>query len=203
MSSTSAAITDIKTGFTDVLGNMWYANAIKWAITEEVTNGTTSTTFNPNDKINRANFITLLWRYAGSPKVDTDIPFVDLDKNSYYYDAVKWGYSKNIIKGVSETEFQPLADCTREQIITFLYRYNMLQDNTYSIRYLLFNGKMNGNKEFYVSGTDTFTLNTPKKEGYTFIGWTGSNGDVPSKKITISKDDVGDKVYVANFKKNS
>ena len=102
LSSTSAAITDIKTGFNDVPGNIWYANAIKWALVEGITNGTSSTTFSPNDSINRGNFITLLWRYAGSPKVDIEIPFVDLNENDYYYEAVKWGYSKNIIKGISD-----------------------------------------------------------------------------------------------------
>lgn len=203
LSTTSAAITDIKTGFTDVPGNMWYANAIKWAKKVDVTNGTSTTTFNPNDNINRADFITMLWRNAGSPKVDTNIPFNDIDETAYYYEALKWGYNKNIVKGISENEFRPSSYCTREQVITFLYRYGMLQDSTYSIDYLLFNGKTKGNKTSYISGTDTFTLNEPTKEGYTFIGWTGSNGSVPSKKITINKNDVGNKVYIANFKKNS
>lgn len=203
LSENSTGITDIKTGFNDVPGNLWYANAIKWAINEGITNGTSSTTFSPNDNISRGNFITLLWRYAGSPKVDIEIPFDDLDENTYYYEAIKWGYSKNIIKGISETEFQPISDCTREQIITFLYRYNKLQDNTYSIKYILFNGINKENKDSYTSGTDTVTLKTPTKEGYTFVGGTGSNGSVPSKDVTINKKDVGDKIYIANFKKNS
>lgn len=202
LSSTSAAITDIKTGFNDVPGNIWYANAIKWAVDKGITNGTSGTTFSPNDIINRGNFITLLWRYAGSPKVDVDIPFVDLDESDYYYEAVKWGYSKNIIKGISETEFQSLSDCTREQIITFLYRYDRLKGNTYSINYILFDSE-NNNKDSYTAGTDAFTLKAPTKKGYTFVGWTGSNGSVPSKKVTINKEDIGDKVYIANFKKNS
>lgn len=203
LSKNSAAITNIKTGFNDVPGNLWYANAIKWAIEEKITNGTSSKTFSPNDSINRSDFITLLWRYAGSPKIDIEIPFVDLDKNAYYYDAVKWGYSKNIIMGISETEFQPLSDCTREQVITFLYRYDKLKGNTYSINYILFDAENVNNKDSYTSGTDTFSLIAPIKEGYTFIGWTGSNGTVPSKDVTISKNDIGDKVYIANFKKNS
>lgn len=203
LSSTSSTITDIKTGFTDVPGNMWYANAIKWAKEVGVTNGTSATTFDPNVAINRADFIAMLWRNAGSPKVDTNIPFNDVDETAYYYEALKWGYNKNIVKGISENEFRPLSYCTREQVITFLHRYGMLQDSTYSIDYLLFNGKTKENKTSYISGTDTFTLNEPAKEGYTFIGWTGSNGNVPEKKIIIDKDDVGNKVYIANFKKNS
>ena len=66
----------------------------------------------------------MLWRYVGKPEVDIDIPFTDIDETTYYYEAVKWSYSNDIIKGITETEFSPLTECTREQLITFLYRYH-------------------------------------------------------------------------------
>ena len=202
MNSSKAYITDIKTGFSDISGDEWFAGAIKWGKSIGITNGTSETNFSPNLSINRADFITMLYRYAGSPKVDGEIPFTDVSVDSYYYDAVKWGYSKNIIKGITGTEFKPEVSCTREQAITFLYRYQMLKENTYSIRFLLFDGEVSDNESSYISGTDTFVLNNPTKEGYTFIGWTGSNGTVPEKRVIISKDDVGDKTYIANFKKS-
>ena len=124
LSASSAAITNIKTKFTDVPGNAWYASAIKWAIDKEITNGTSATTFNPDNKINRGDFITMLWRYANSPKVDITIPFTDIEETAYYYEAIKWAYSKNIIKGINETEFSPQQEATRAQIVTFLYRYH-------------------------------------------------------------------------------
>lgn len=201
--STSYSNTNIQTGFNDVAGDSWHVSAIKWATDNKITNGTSSTTFSPHDKVTRADFITMLWRYAGSPKVNTNISFSDVSSDTYYYEAVKWAYSKNIIKGITDTEFSPSANCTREQIITFLYRYQAIKGNSYPIRYLLFGGTVSGNKTSYVSGTDTFTLNNPTKEGYTFIGWTGSNGSTPSKTVTINKNDVGNKTYVANFEKNS
>ena len=202
MNSSKAYITNIKTGFSDVSGDEWFAGSVKWGREIGVINGTSSTSFSPNSFISRADFITMLYRYAGSPKTDVEIPFVDVFANTYYYDAVKWGYSRGIIKGITDTEFSPNANCTREQVITFLYRYQMMRENTYSIRFLLFDGKVSGNESSYLSGTDAFVLNNPTKEGYTFVGWTGSNGSVPEKRVEISKDDVGDKTYIANFKKS-
>lgn len=124
LSASSAAITNIKTKFTDVPGNAWYASAIKWATDKEITNGTSDTIFNPDNKINRGDFITMLWRYANSPKVDITIPFTDIEETAYYYEAIRWAYSKNIIKGINETEFSPQQETTREQLVTFLYRYH-------------------------------------------------------------------------------
>ena len=165
MNSSKAYITDIKTGFSDISGDEWFAGAIKWGKSIGITNGTSETNFSPNLSINRADFITMLYRYAGSPKVDGEIPFTDVSADSYYYDAVRWRYSKKIIKGITGTEFKPEVSCTREQAITFLYRYQMLKENTYSIRFLLFDGEVSDNESSYISGTDTFVLNNPTKEG--------------------------------------
>ena len=66
----------------------------------------------------------MLWRYAGSPRVEGRIPFTDVSKNTIYYNAINWAYQKNITNGTSNTTFSPNLSCTREQIVTMLYRYN-------------------------------------------------------------------------------
>lgn len=203
LSSSSKKVTNIKTGFTDVSSDVWYVSAIKWAVDNKITNGTSSTAFSPNDVITRAQFVTMLWRYAGSPKVVDENIFSDVSVNDYYYDAVRWAYSKGIVKGTSIDKFSPLDNCTREQVVTFLYRYQNVKGNNYSIRYLLMGGNVNNNQKTYLSSSNQFTLYNPSKSGYTFVGWVGSNGNIPSKKVTISKKDVGNKTFVAVFKKNS
>lgn len=203
LSTGNRKVTNISTGFTDVPGNIWYVSAIKWAKDEKIINGVTNTTFNPDDYVTRAQMVTMLWRYAGSPKVNTTNNFTDVSKNDFYYDAVNWAYSKKIVMGISDSKFSPSSYCTREQIVTFLYRYQNSSDNSFPISYMLFGGSVSGNRDFYLAGTDTFTLNNPTREGYTFSGWTGSNGNSPSTNIKISKGDVGNKKFVANYKANT
>ena len=75
--------------------------------------------------------------------------------------------------------------------------------NTYSISYNLNGGSISGQKTSYNVNTDTFTLPIPTKTGYTFTGWTGSNGTTPQKNVTISKGSTGNKSYTANWSINS
>ena len=114
----------INTGFNDIPSNALYAGAVKWAASKGITNGTSSTTFSPNEFTTREQFVTMLWRYAGSPRVEGRIPFTDVSKNTIYYNAINWAYQKNITNGTSNTTFSPNLSCTREQIVTMLYRYN-------------------------------------------------------------------------------
>lgn len=74
---------------------------------------------------------------------------------------------------------------------------------TYNIGYNLNGGSVIGNPSFYNVDTNTFTLSNPTKTGYTFLGWTGSNGDTPQKTVTINKDSTGDRSYIANWKANT
>ncbi len=114
----------VKTDFKDVSSNALYAGAVSWAAENKITNGTSSTTFSPNKNVTREQFVTMLWRYAGSPNVKGSLPFKDVKKSSPYYKAIKWAYKKNITNGTSNTTFSPKANCTREQVITMIYRYN-------------------------------------------------------------------------------
>jgi len=201
LSKDSKKVTNIKTPFKDVSGDNDYVNAIKWALDTNITNGTGNSNFNPDSNITRADFVTMLWRHAGSPMVNVKLPFDDVKQPSYYSDAVKWAYKNNIVTGVNNVKFAPSDTCTREQVITFLHRYQTSSNSRFSIRYLLFGGTAVNNTS-YLAGADNFKIANPTKKGYTFVGWTGSNGDVPSKNVNISKSDVGNKVFVANYVAN-
>ena len=110
--------------FTDVVEGAYYEDAVQWAVENGITEGTTSTTFSPDDIVTRAQVVTFLWRAAGKPSVDeADISFKDVSEDSYYSDAVKWAVVNDITNGTSETTFSPNDECTRAQIVTFLYRY--------------------------------------------------------------------------------
>ena len=110
--------------FNDISKSSPYYNAIKWAYLNSITYGIGNNTFGLNINTTRADAVTMLWRYAGSPKVNGSIPFTDVSKNTIYYNAINWAYQKNITNGTSNTTFSPNLSCTREQIVTMLYRYN-------------------------------------------------------------------------------
>lgn len=75
--------------------------------------------------------------------------------------------------------------------------------NTYTISYALNGGYIEGRKTTYTVNTGDYTLPTPTKEGYTFLGWTGSNGSTPQASVTIPKGSTGDRSYTANWKANT
>ena len=79
------------------------------------------------------------------------------------------------------------------------------KEEEYTISYTLNGGSFNisENPNNYTSKTETFTLNNPIREGYTFIGWTGSNGTTPQKNVTIEKGTTGNLSYTANWKRNT
>lgn len=108
--------------FTDVPADAYYADAVKWAVAEGITNGTSDTTFGPDVSCTRAQMVTFLWRQAGAPKSTGNNPFTDVQAGSYYYDAVLWAVEQGITSGTSATTFAPDAVCTRAQTVTFLWR---------------------------------------------------------------------------------
>lgn len=99
-----------------------FKEAILWAYENGITEGLTEDTFAPNLPCNRAQTVTLLWRAMGSEIVDTDVDFVDVSPDAFYYDALCWAYANGITKGTDETHFSPNEPCTRGQVVTFLYR---------------------------------------------------------------------------------
>ncbi len=113
---------DPSNGFVDVAKGAYYYDAVNWAVSKSVTNGTGPNTFSPENPCTRAQVVTFLWRANGSPKASGSNPFTDVAAGTYYYDAVLWAVSKGITTGTSATTFAPENDCTRAQVVTFLWR---------------------------------------------------------------------------------
>ena len=108
--------------FTDVPVGSYYYDAVLWAVENGITKGTSDTTFSPNMTCTRAQIVAFLWRSEKSPAAGTTNPFADVKSTAYYADAVLWAVKENITKGTTSTTFSPNADCTRAQIVTFLWR---------------------------------------------------------------------------------
>ena len=108
--------------FADVPVGSYYYDAVLWAVENGITKGTSDTTFSPNMTCTRAQIVVFLWRSEKSPAAGTANPFADVKSTAYYADAVLWAVKENITKGTTSTTFSPDADCTRAQIVTFLWR---------------------------------------------------------------------------------
>ena len=110
-------------GMTDVVPGSYYAKAVAWAVENGITTGTAEGTFSPNATCTRAQAVTFLAR-AQNAKATGKTAFSDVPADSYFADAVAWAQANGVTTGTSETTFSPDSDCTRAQIVTFLYRAN-------------------------------------------------------------------------------
>ncbi|MBQ5468198.1 MAG: S-layer homology domain-containing protein, partial [Oscillospiraceae bacterium] len=108
--------------FSDVQQNAYYAKAVRWAVENQITNGTGGGKFSPDKVCTRAEVVTFLYRSEGSPRATGASPFRDVNESDYFYTAVIWAVKNGITKGVSKTAFAPEAICSRAQVVTFLYR---------------------------------------------------------------------------------
>lgn len=109
--------------FTDVSENDYFYKAVLWAVENKITAGLTDTTFGPEVTCTRAQAVTFIWRAAGKPEPTGDkTPFVDVKETDYYYKAVLWAVENKITVGTTDTLFSPDANCTRGQIVSFLWR---------------------------------------------------------------------------------
>ena len=112
--------------FVDVKTSDYFYDSVKWAVNDNITKGTSATTFSPNNTCTRAEIVTFLWRAAGSPTPTiTRNPFTDVKYpvGSDFYNAILWASQNGIAAGTSTTTFAPNDNCTRAQIVTFLWRY--------------------------------------------------------------------------------
>ena len=108
--------------FADVPADAFYAKAVAWAVENGITGGTGDGKFSPDATCTRAQSVTFLYRAAGSPKVSGSAEFGDVATNAYYADAVAWAAKNGITGGIGGGLFGSGSDCTRAQIVTFLYR---------------------------------------------------------------------------------
>lgn len=141
--------------FSDVKKKDWYFSSIEYVYRNGYVSGTTVTTFNPNTKVSRGNLVTILWRMAGSPKVNTSNKFSDVKSTDYYYDAVRWGISKGIINGYENGKFGPNNNATREQVATILMNYAKYRNKDISAKTTL-------NKFKDSSGVSSYAKNALK-----------------------------------------
>ena len=108
-------------GMSDVVSGSYYEKAVAWAIENGITTGTTTSTFSPDATCTRAQSVTFLYR-ALKGTASGSANFTDVKSDAFYADAINWAVANNVTNGTSNTTFSPNADCTRAEIVTFLYR---------------------------------------------------------------------------------
>ena len=111
--------------FNDVTARDYFYDAVKWAVDQGITSGTSRYTFSPDAPCTRAQVVTFLWRAAGCPQpTSKSNPFTDVRADDYFYTAVLWAVENGITNGTSAKTFSPDATVTRAQVVTFLWRAN-------------------------------------------------------------------------------
>ena len=109
--------------FSDLDINRWYHEYTDYVISHELMNGVSDNRFAPDSKLTRGMLVTTLYRLAGEPEVTEAATFTDVPENRYFTQAIAWAQDVGLAKGVTETRFAPESSVTREQAVTFLYRY--------------------------------------------------------------------------------
>ena len=109
--------------FTDVKERHYFYQPVLWAVENGITSGTSATAFSPDDFCTRGQVVTFLWRAMGQPEPESnDNPFTDVREKDYFYKAVLWAVENGITAGTGEGKFSPKEECTRGQVVTFLWR---------------------------------------------------------------------------------
>ncbi|MBQ8301164.1 MAG: S-layer homology domain-containing protein, partial [Clostridia bacterium] len=112
-----------KSAFVDVSKDAYYYQPVMWAVENGITSGTSENTFSPDADCTRAQVVTFLWRMIASPEpAAIENPFVDVKADAYYYKPVMWAVGSNITGGTSANTFSPDENCTRAQVVAFLWR---------------------------------------------------------------------------------
>ena len=132
--------------FPDVIGH-WGEKFILSAADKGLFNGDDNGNFNPDSNITRAQFVTVLWRMAGSPAVDEQAPFTDIaNQIDEFKSAIAWGYSNGYINGTSETTFDPDGTLTREAGMKILHYYSGGKVGNETMVYMIYDGALQDSK---------------------------------------------------------
>jgi len=167
--------------FTDIKPGAFYQDSVAWAVAAGVTNGTSATTFGPDDNCTRGQIVTFLWRAEGSPApTATDCPFVDVDSSKFYYQAMLWAVENGITNGIDATHFGPEEPCTRSQAVTFLWRAEGSPAPS--------------------SGSTVFTDVSPKGFYYQAMLWAGEESITKgTSPTTFGPDDTCSRGHIVTF----
>ena len=109
-------------GFNDVKPDDWFSAAVSFVCAKNIMRGTSESEFEPNSILNRAMFVTALYRIENEPSA-SGVKFTDIADGEWYTKAVAWATENGIVNGVSDTEFAPDENITREQMAAIIYRY--------------------------------------------------------------------------------
>ena len=120
------------TPFTDVAENAWYADAVQYVYEKGIMNGTSATSFSPNETTTRGMIVTMLHRLEDTPSAISS-GFTDVSAGAWYADAVAWAAANGVVNGISDSSFAPETAITREQLATILYRYAQLKGYDVSV----------------------------------------------------------------------
>ncbi len=112
-----------KISFADVTEDDWFYEYVMYAVQKGLFSGTGENTFSPNLPMTRSMLVTVLHRLEGRPTSSNAAAFADVPANQWYTDAVAWSAEKEVVKGITATEFKPEVNITREQLAVMLYRY--------------------------------------------------------------------------------
>lgn len=106
--------------FSDISDDAYYASAVKWAVQNNVTTGTSASTFSPDETCTRAQILTFMWRALGSPEPPIANPFADVKETDYYFKSARWAYEKGMISG---TKFDANTPCKRSDTMKYFWLY--------------------------------------------------------------------------------
>lgn len=115
-------------GFADVDTEMWYSDSIAFVTSNQIMSGFPEGTFEPDSYMTRGMFATILYNLSKNKSADVITTFSDIYEDEYYYKPVMWAYSRALVDGVTETEFAPDQNITREQLVSMLYRLARYND---------------------------------------------------------------------------
>lgn len=162
--------TTAESGFSDVSSISKYAQAINWAKEEGIAKGVGNDTFLPEERIKRKDAIVMLWRLMGEPIPKQTLSFNDIEKDSYYEQAISWAIEEGITNGTGDDIFSPDEYCKRLEVDTFINRYSYMTREAYIYKLWIMEGQPEA------TNATTFDDVTKSSKYYEAISWAYSEG---------------------------